>query len=57
MRCGFALKGTISPYAAVNRLDRLTSGCMIMALSPTRARQIGDEFLAGAVKKEVFDSP
>ncbi|KAG8827734.1 hypothetical protein FRC19_000743 [Serendipita sp. 401] len=36
----------------VNRLDRLTSGCMIMALSPLRARQITDEFVAGRVKKE-----
>ncbi|PVG03386.1 pseudouridine synthase [Serendipita vermifera] len=36
----------------VNRLDRLTSGCMIMALSPVRARQMCDEFLAGSVRKE-----
>lgn len=36
----------------VNRLDRLTSGCMIMALSPIRARQMCDEFLAGEIKKE-----
>ena len=43
---------TLCPLA-VNRLDRLTSGCMIMALSPIRARQMCDEFLAGGVRKEV----
>lgn len=36
----------------VNRLDRLTSGCMVMALSPTRARQMCDEFMSGNIKKE-----
>lgn len=38
---------------AANRLDRLTSGLMIMALSPVRARQMCEEFFAGGVKKEV----
>ena len=42
----------LNPPAA-NRLDRLTSGLMIMALSPTRARQMCEEFFAGGVKKEV----
>ncbi|TFK50721.1 pseudouridine synthase [Heliocybe sulcata] len=36
----------------VNRLDRLTSGLMILALSPACARTLSDEFVAGRVKKE-----
>ncbi|EAU91801.1 tRNA-pseudouridine synthase [Coprinopsis cinerea okayama7 len=35
-----------------NRLDRLTSGLMIMPLSPERARTLTEEFTAGTVKKE-----
>lgn len=40
-----------SPTAA-NRLDRLTSGLMIIPLSPQRARLLTEEFTAGTVKKE-----
>ncbi|KAI0048640.1 pseudouridine synthase [Auriscalpium vulgare] len=36
----------------VNRLDRLTSGLMIIGLSSQRARTLSEEFLAGGVKKE-----
>ncbi|KAJ2931550.1 hypothetical protein H1R20_g5614, partial [Candolleomyces eurysporus] len=35
-----------------NRLDRLTSGLMIIPLSPQRARLLTEEFTAGTVKKE-----
>ena len=37
---------------AVNRLDRLTSGLMIIPLSADRARQLTSEFMAGTVQKE-----
>ncbi|CAA7260504.1 unnamed protein product [Cyclocybe aegerita] len=36
----------------VNRLDRLTSGLMIIPLSAKRARQLTNEFMAGTVRKE-----
>ncbi|PPQ98363.1 hypothetical protein CVT26_013619 [Gymnopilus dilepis] len=36
----------------VNRLDRLTSGLMIIPLSAKRARQLTLEFMAGTVRKE-----
>ncbi|KDQ11979.1 hypothetical protein BOTBODRAFT_113538 [Botryobasidium botryosum FD-172 SS1] len=36
----------------VNRLDRLTSGCMIIALSSHRAKLLCAEFINGTVKKE-----
>ncbi|CAE6510551.1 unnamed protein product [Rhizoctonia solani] len=39
------------PYT-VNRLDRLTSGCMIIALTTERARLLCNEFIAGVVRKE-----
>ncbi|KIJ95091.1 hypothetical protein K443DRAFT_683273 [Laccaria amethystina LaAM-08-1] len=35
-----------------NRLDRLTSGLMIIPLSPDRARALTDEFMTGTVRKE-----
>ncbi|KAH6910406.1 tRNA-pseudouridine synthase [Coprinopsis sp. MPI-PUGE-AT-0042] len=35
-----------------NRLDRLTSGLMIIPTSPARARELTDEFTKGTVKKE-----
>ncbi|KAF8161363.1 tRNA-pseudouridine synthase [Crassisporium funariophilum] len=35
-----------------NRLDRLTSGLMIIPLSADRARQLTEEFVAGTVRKE-----
>ena len=38
--------------AAANRLDRLTSGLMIIPLSADRARQLTSEFTAGTVRKE-----
>ncbi|TFK44971.1 tRNA-pseudouridine synthase [Crucibulum laeve] len=36
----------------VNRLDRLTSGLMVIPLSASRARQLTAEFMAGTVRKE-----
>lgn len=36
----------------VNRLDRLTSGCMIIALTSRRANLLCKEFVDGHVKKE-----
>ncbi|KIY51459.1 pseudouridine synthase [Fistulina hepatica ATCC 64428] len=36
----------------VNRLDRLTSGLLIIPTSPERARTLSSEFMAGTVKKE-----
>ncbi|KAF8885998.1 tRNA-pseudouridine synthase [Infundibulicybe gibba] len=36
----------------VNRLDRLTSGLMILPLSAERARELTSEFVAGTVRKE-----
>lgn len=38
--------------AAVNRLDRLTSGLMLLALSGKAASKLGLEFNEGKVKKE-----
>ncbi|EJD47007.1 pseudouridine synthase [Auricularia subglabra TFB-10046 SS5] len=43
--------GIAKPYT-VNRLDRLTSGLMIIATSPARARILCDEFLNKAIRKE-----
>jgi 23S rRNA-/tRNA-specific pseudouridylate synthase len=37
---------------AVNRLDRLTSGLLIIPLTTERARTLTDEFMAGTVRKE-----
>jgi len=37
---------------AVNRLDRLTSGLLIIPLSSSRAAQLTDEVMNGRVKKE-----
>lgn len=37
---------------AVNRLDRLTSGLMIIPLSPVLAGKLSKEFAGGQVKKE-----
>ncbi|KAJ3553478.1 hypothetical protein NM688_g3593 [Phlebia brevispora] len=36
----------------VNRLDRLTSGLMIIPTSPARAHQLTTEFMAGTIRKE-----
>ncbi|KAG6856752.1 hypothetical protein H0H87_001096 [Tephrocybe sp. NHM501043] len=36
----------------VNRLDRLTSGLMIIPLAVERARELTSEFMAGTVRKE-----
>ena len=36
----------------MNRLDRLTSGLMILALYPDRARRLCAEFVKGRVQKE-----
>lgn len=38
--------------SAVNRLDRLTSGLMIIGLSSSRAHVLSQEFVKGEVKKE-----
>lgn len=37
---------------AVNRLDRLTSGLMIMALTGPASRDLATEFAEGTVKKQ-----
>lgn len=37
---------------AINRLDRLTSGLMIIPLSTELARTLGTEFFEGKVQKE-----
>ena len=37
---------------AVNRLDRLTSGLMIIGLSSSCARTLSQEFVQGEIKKE-----
>lgn len=37
---------------AVNRLDRLTSGLLILPLVSDLARTLGQEFVEGKVKKE-----
>lgn len=42
----------INWLAAANRLDRLTSGLMIIPLSADCARQLTLEFTAGTVRKE-----
>ena len=39
-------------YLAVNRLDRLTSGLMIIGLSSRRAHILSREFVQGEVEKE-----
>ena len=39
-------------HAAVNRLDRLTSGLMILPTSPECARRLTNEFVSGTVRKE-----
>jgi tRNA pseudouridine synthase 9 len=36
----------------VNRLDRLTSGLMIIGLSSPRAHVLSQEFVQGQIKKE-----
>lgn len=38
--------------SAINRLDRLTSGLMIIPLSAECARELTTEFVAGTVQKE-----
>ena len=45
---------TLSPsfLLAVNRLDRLTSGLMILGLSNKTASELSAEFREGNVKKE-----
>ena len=43
---------TLIRGVAVNRLDRLTSGLMIMALSGPASRDLAQEFVQGTVKKE-----
>jgi 23S rRNA-/tRNA-specific pseudouridylate synthase len=41
-----------SSPAAVNRLDRLTSGLMILALSSAASRELANEFHNREIKKE-----
>lgn len=43
--------GPCSP-TAVNRLDRLTSGLMILALSSPASRELANEFQNREIKKE-----
>jgi len=38
--------------AAVNRLDRLTSGLMILALTTKAARDLSQEFMDKTIRKE-----
>ena len=45
------LVGANAP-AAVNRLDRLTSGLMIIPLNADLARSLTKEFIEGSVRKE-----
>ena len=42
----------IEIMAAINRLDRLTSGLMMIPLSSECARELQAEFVAGTVQKE-----
>ena len=37
---------------AINRLDRLTSGLMIIPLSAARASSVSKEFIQGTIRKE-----
>ena len=39
-------------FIAINRLDRLTSGLMIIPLSADCARTVTKEFAVGTVRKE-----
>lgn len=41
-----------SSVAAVNRLDRLTSGLMILPTNPVLANEVTQEFFSGRVGKE-----
>lgn len=43
---------SLAILTAVNRLDRLTSGLMIIPLSPVLAGKLSKEFAGGQVKKE-----
>ncbi|KAG6898002.1 hypothetical protein C0992_007491 [Termitomyces sp. T32_za158] len=49
---GDCLQSTLTLYQAVNRLDRLTSGLMIIPLTAERARQLTSEFMASTIRKE-----
>jgi len=51
--CLPTFNGISSPtFVAVNRLDRLTSGLLILPLTLELARTMGKEFVEGKVKKE-----
>ena len=43
---------TVSDGLAVNRLDRLTSGLMILPLNSAVANDLTKEFTVGSVRKE-----
>ena len=45
-------KTNVDIATAVNRLDRPTSGLMILALTSTSARDLAKEFTEGKVRKE-----
>ena len=47
-----AIDQTPSMFPAVNRLDRLTSGLMIIPTTVEAARAMTDEFFNGTVQKE-----
>ena len=46
------IAGNLADMSAVNRLDRLTSGLMILALSSKASRDLANEFQNREVKKE-----
>ena len=48
----FPVTRDLSLCLAVNRLDRLTSGLMIVPLNAELASILGKEFLAGTIQKE-----
>jgi len=43
---------TTDLFSAINRLDRLTSGLMIIPLSAERASSVSKEFIEGTIRKE-----
>jgi len=45
-------RGSMARVPAVNRLDRLTSGLMIIGLTSACAKVLSTEFIEGRIKKE-----
>jgi tRNA pseudouridine synthase 9 len=48
----YSMLTNMSSLIAVNRLDRLTSGLLILPTTAAAARTLTDEFVNGGVKKE-----